>query len=585
MLDMASNGKERLDSVTVKILWDRLASIANEATTTQYRTAFSTVVRESNDFACSIMDIGGGTLAQSEIGVPSFVATQAITLQNILKKFPLESLEVGDVIITNDPWIATAQVYDFTCLAPIFNNSKVVAFAGSVAHSPDIGGVQRWSTALDVFEEGLFVPPMKLFRGGQPNEDLFTLIAANSRTPGYTLGDLDAQLSALHIMEQRVKELLDEHEMDDLDGLVPEIYGRSEAAIRAVLREIPDGVYTYDLKIDNRFPDPLTPGQAEDRPPLVLRASVTIIGSDIIVDYSGSSPQVSGGVNSGWTGTQAYTGYGIRLITVPYLPHNAGFLRPIKVISPTGTIVNAEYPAAGLCRHAIGHQVCDAVYGALAEAVPERVWAQGGSAPGWIFIVMGKDRRGNAYNRLIPINGGLGAMPHKDGEIATFPSNMSNTPLEVVEDTMPMIMESKAVIPDSAGPGKYRGGFGQRVTFRATAPIIYSIVAARILYPPQGLLGGRPGRGGNVWLNSEEIVPGDGQLLPGDMLVFESPGGGGLHPPTERAVEAVIEDVEEGLVSVHQATSSYGVVVDPETLDVDLDATEFLRLSIERGDE
>ena len=189
---MASNGAKGLDAVTVKILWDRLASIASEATTIQYRTAFSTVVRESNDFACSIMDVGGGTLAQSDIGLPSFVATQAITLENMLKKFPLDSLEEGDVLITNDPWIATAQVYDFTCLAPIVKNGKVVAFAGSVAHSPDIGGVQRWSLALDVFEEGLFVPPMKLFRAGKRNEDLFTLIAANCRTPGYTLGDLDA---------------------------------------------------------------------------------------------------------------------------------------------------------------------------------------------------------------------------------------------------------------------------------------------------------------------------------------------------------------------------------------------------------
>ena len=569
--------RQSVDSITVKILWDRLASIASEATTSQYRTAFSTVVRESNDFACSIMDVDGGTLAQSEIGGPSFVATQSITLQHVLKLFPIDTMQPGDVIITNDPWIATAQIHDFTCLAPIFIKNRVVAFAGSVAHSPDIGGVQRWYIALDVYEEGLFVPPMKLFRGGERNEDLFTLIAANSRTPGYTLGDLNAQLSALHVIEQRLQELLDEQGMDDLDALVDEIYGRSEAAIRAVLQEIPDGVYTHEVLIDNRFPDPLTSGKVEQGPPLVLRASVTISNSDITVDYTGSSPQVRGSVNSGWTGTQAYSGYGIRFITVPYQPHNAGFLRPIKVISPPGTIVNAKFPAPGLYRHAIGHQVCDAVFGALAKAVPERVWAQGGSAPGWIFIVMGKDRQGHSYNRLVPLNGGLGAMPQKDGVIATFPSNMSNTPVEVLEDTMPMIVESKAIIPDSAGPGKYRGACGQRVVFRAKAPIIYSFMAARILHPPQGLLGGWPGRGGRVLLNGEEIPPGEGQLLPGDLLVFETPGGGGLHPPSQRRIQSVVEDVSEGLVSVRQARDAYKVVVDPKTGEVDIQATAALR--------
>ncbi len=575
---MPTNGAKGLDPITVKILWDRLASIASEATTTQYRTAFSTVVRESNDFACSIMDVGGGTLAQSDIGLPSFVATQAITLENMLKRFPLDSLEEGDVLITNDPWIATAQIYDFTCLKPIVKNGRVVAFAGSVAHTPDIGGVQRWSLSLDVFEEGLFVPPMKVFRAGERNEDLFTLIEYNCRTPGYTLGDLDAQFSALHIMEQRVLALLDEQELDDLDKLVPEIYGRSEAAIRAVIDEIPDGTYTYELWIDNGFTDPLAPRHIKDRPPLLIHAAVTIAGSDITVDYSESSPQIAGGFNSGWTFTQAYTGYGVRLMTVPYLPHNAGFLRPLKVISKPGTIMNAEYPSAGLYRHAIGHQACDAVFGALAEVIPDRVWAQGGSAPVWIFIALGKDRRGNAYNRLLPINGGLGAMPAKDGEIATFPANLSNTPIEIMEDSMPIVMESKEVIPDSAGPGKYRGAPGQRVTFRAKASIVFSFMVARMQHPPQGLLGGLSGRGGRVWMNGEEMGPRDGQLQDGDVLVFETPGGGGMHPPFERNIAAVEEDVQEEIVSIEQARLAYGVVIDPQTLQADLDATERLRV-------
>jgi N-methylhydantoinase B len=210
--------------------------------------------------------------------------------------------------------------------------------------------------------------------------------------------------------------------------------------------------------------------------------------------------------------------------------------------------------------------------------------AQGGSSPSWILIAVGKDRRGNPYHRIIPINGGLGALPRKDGEVATFPANLSNTPVEMLDDAMHVVIESKEIIPDSAGPGKYRGGFGQRVAFRAADPMIYSVLASRIQHPPQGLLGGKPGRAGKIFLNGREIGPGDGQLLPGDVIVFETPGGGGLHPPTERPVELVVADVEEGLVSIGQAREAYGVALDPVTGEADLNETERLRLRMRAAD-
>jgi N-methylhydantoinase B len=575
---MADQRTPRLDPITVKILWDRLVSIANEATTTQQRAAFSTVVREANDFACSIMDIDGGTLAQSDVGLPSFVATQAITLRALLKRFPLDSLRPGDVLITTDPWITTGQVMDLTLLAPVFRNGQVIAFGGSVAHSPDLGQVQRWTLALDVFEEGIFIPPMHLIQAGEPNETLYALIRANCRTPGHTLGDLDAQLSALRIIEQRILELLDEQHLEDLEALRAEIYSRSEEAIRAVIEQIPDGVYEGEILVDSTFPDPLAKGVVDQsRPPLFIRTKVTIAGSDMTVDYTGSSPQVAASINSIWTFTLAYTAYAVRLMTVSYVPNNAGFMRPLTVISPEGTILNARYPAPCLNRHVIGHQVGDAVYGALAQVVPERIMAQGGSTPVWVFIGLGRDRRGHPYNRILPVNGGLGALPHKDGETATFPANLSNTPVEVLNDAMQAIVETKEIIPDSAGPGKYRGGFGQRLTIRAFDHVVYTLLASRIQNAPQGLLGGHAGRAGHIYLNGQEIGPGDGQLQPGDVLVFETPGGGGLYSPLERSVAAVVSDVQEGLISPEAALEAYGVVLDAQSLLADLEATIQLR--------
>ena len=202
-----------LDPVTVKILWDRLVSIVDEATVAQYRTAFSTVVQEANDFACSIMDTTGGTLANSQTGLPSFVATQAFTLSDLLQRFPREDFHPGDVFITNDPWIGTGQAMDITLLSPIFRGERLVAFAGSVAHAPDLGGAQHWNLSVDVFDEALLIPPMKLYDRGQPNETLLALIRANSRLPHLTLGDLDSQLAAIHRSTTRLLSVMDEYDL------------------------------------------------------------------------------------------------------------------------------------------------------------------------------------------------------------------------------------------------------------------------------------------------------------------------------------------------------------------------------------
>ena len=539
--------QEALDSVTVRLLWDRLVSIVDEATVTQYRTAFSTVVQEANDFACSVMDHRGGTLANSQFGLPSFVATQAVTLKAVLDRFEPDQIKDGDVFITNDPWIGTGQVMDLTLLRPIFRKDRLVAFAGSVAHSPDLGGVQRWNVSTDVFEEAIFIPLTKLYEAGQPNRVLLDLIVANTRLPDLTMGDLEAQLAAMRPIVSRLVALMDEYGLDELDPLADDIYRRSEAAMRAAINRIPDGSYVGEVVSDG-FPNPLEPAKPQE--PILIRATVVVTGDEMKVSFEGSSAQRPGSFNSVWTFTEAYTLYGLRLILVPEAPNNAGFYRPIAVECPEGSVVNARFPAATLSRHAVGHQVVDAVYAALAPVLPDAVIAQGGSAPSWDLLLMGNDLRGRPFHRLVIINGGSGATAKLDGNTWCFPANISNTPIEVLEASVPVLCEEKALVVDSAGPGRQRGGFGQRLSVLALTGVQFSLINARVVHPPQGLLGGGPGRRGRALLNGEEIPPGsDGFLAPGQRLMIETPGGGGMSPISERDKSRLASELEDGFVT------------------------------------
>jgi N-methylhydantoinase B len=539
--------QEALDSVTVRLLWDRLVSIVDEATVTQYRTAFSTVVQEANDFACSVMDHRGGTLANSQFGLPSFVATQAVTLKAVLDRFEPDRIKDGDVFITNDPWIGTGQVMDLTLLRPIFRKDRLVAFAGSVAHSPDLGGVQRWNVSTDVFEEAIFIPLTKLYEAGQPNRVLLDLIAANTRLPDLTMGDLEAQLAAMRPIVSRLVALMDEYGLDELDPLADDIYRRSEAAMRAAINRIPDGSYVGEVVSDG-FPNPLEPAKPQE--PILIRATVLVTGDEMKVSFEGSSAQRPGSFNSVWTFTEAYTLYGLRLILVPEAPNNAGFYRPITVECPEGSVVNARFPAATLSRHAVGHQVVDAVYAALAPVLPEAVMAQGGSTPSWDLLLMGNDLRGRPFHKLVIINGGSGATPRLDGNTWCFPANISNTPIEVLEASVPVLCEEKALVVDSAGPARQRGGFGQRLSVLACTGVQFSLINARVVHPPQGLLGGGPGRRGRALLDGEEIAPGsDGFLVPGQRLIIETPGGGGMSPISERDKSRLASELEDGFVT------------------------------------
>ncbi len=562
------------DPITLKVLWDKLIYIAEEAGATLMRTSFSPIVREANDFACALMDARGDSLGQASYAIPSFIGTMPITAGHFLRKFPSPSLRDGDVLITNHPWLATGHLPDITIITPIFHNGRFVALAGTIAHTPDIGGVVGLGLASEVFEEGLLIPMCKLFKGSQANQDLFDIIRSNVRVPEQTIGDIMAMVASNESAANRLQEMMDEFGLQDMEELSREVNSRSEEAMREAIREMPDGTYTHEAIMD---------GYEE---PIRIRAAVTISGSEISVDYTGSSPQNQRGINAVMNYTYAYTAYPLKCVTNPAIPNNSGCFRPINVTAPEGCIMNARYPAAVNLRHFTGHMAHAALFGALSEALPDKVMAYSGSAPLWMQVLVGEGNRGESIVQFITANGGTGAYPTKDGEICSYPSNLSNIPIEMIENYAPVLFEAKEIIPDSAGAGRYRGGWGQRIILssRSERPLKLGVNADRVLNPARGLLGGRDGAPGRVTINGDDLPFSKGMtiLKRGDRAVFCYPGGGGLHDPRTRDARLVLKEVRDGLISVQEAAEVYGVAIKTggSEIKIDLEETRALRSDV-----
>jgi N-methylhydantoinase B len=540
---------EGFDPITLKILWNRLIAIADEAAATLVRTSFSTLVRESNDFACVLLDREGRSLAQNRASIPSFIGTLPITVRHFLARFPPETLAPGDVLITNDPWLATGHLPDISVALPIFREGRLVAIAASVAHSPDIGGRIRSPDARQVYEEGLQIPVTRLFEAGRPVELLFEILRQNVRVPDQVVGDLLAQVAGIELAARRLDRLMDEHGLADLTALAGAIQRQSERAMRAAIAALPDGDYHGEV-----CPDGF-------EAPLRIAMRLTVAGDSIHVDYAGSSPQVDHALNSVLNYTFAYTAYPIKCLTTPEVPNNEGSFRPITVTAPEGTILNPRFPAPVGGRALIGHFLSAVVLSALAPVAPRAVQAPSGS-PLWCLNLMGVRPDGRGFAGAYFLNGGQGASLHRDGlACLSFPSNVSNTPIEVMEALAPVVVERKALRPDSGGPGRQRGGLGQDLEVRVTSdrPITAAFLADRLRNGAAGLLGGEPGARGRVLLNGEPINP-KRQIVvgPGDRLLLSTPGGGGFGPPGERDPELLHRDVEDGLVSAEVAETADG---------------------------
>ena len=525
---MPENAKHNVgdfDPITLEVLWTRLISIVDEAAAALVRTSFSTVVRDSHDFSCVITDAEGRSLVQATDSIPSFIGTLPATVKHFLNEIPADDLEPGDVLITNDPWMGTGHLPDISVGKPIFVAGKLVGFAGSTAHAPDIGGKVRSPEPREVFEEGLQIPIMKAVRAGEPDATLFRILRQNVRTPDETIGDLWAQLTALDLMESRVAAAMDEYGQADLTALASEIQGRSEVAMRAAIRAVPDGVYENVMPTDGLDV------------PIDLHVKVTIEGDEVVADFTGSSPQVARAINCPMCYTQAMTAYAVKVAVAPELPNNEGSVKPIRAVAPEGTILNPTYPASVGSRALIGHFVPSLIFGALAQVMPDRIMAGTGS-PLWSITQAGVKPNGRSFANLFFFNGGMGATHRSDGQSClSWPSNISSTPTEVIEQLAPLRIHHRRLRPGSGGAGRHCGGEGQDILFEITSetPTVVTFLGERTKYPAPGIAGGEDGGCGRLQVNGETVGTKEQYVLSkGDTVELSTPGGGGYGPPEER---------------------------------------------------
>jgi len=540
--------KPTLDPVTLEILWTRLITVANEQAAALMRTSFTPIVRESGDLSASLFDPQGRMLAQAVTGTPGHINSLATGMKHFIAAYPPETLKPGDVLITNDPWLTSGQLNDLSIVTPAFRDDKLVGFFGNTCHALDIGGLGLSADATDVYQEGLWIPITKLETAGEPNKQLFDLIAANVRAPTEVLGDIQAQIAANQVGADSLLRYLQEFDLDDLSELGEEILTRSEQAMRDSIAALPDGRYTKTIHTD---------GLDE---PVTIACAVEVQGDEIVIDFEGSSPQANRGINVVLNYTHAYASYALKCAISPEIPHNDGSFQPVSVTAPEGSILNPRQPAAVAARHIIGHFLPHAVLGALVDVVPDRVVAEGAGNI-WLTTV-----RGAGDDRFVTVffaSGGMGARPDKDGLSATsFPSGIATTPVEVVESTSPLVIRRKELRRDSGGPGRYRGGLGQRIEVEVNTgePYVVSVLSDRFRFAAEGYEGGEPGAKAKFTASDgEKRDPKLSQALPaGTSFTLDLPGGGGFHDPSKRDPDAIAEDVAEDLVSPRAAKAKYG---------------------------
>jgi 5-oxoprolinase (ATP-hydrolysing) len=552
------------DPIGLEIMWSRLINIVEECWLTVWRTAFSLIIGEAQDFGCELLDARGNSLAHSPRAMPVFNLTLPRAVQAILARFPAETLAPGDVLITNDPWICAGHLFDVAIVTPVFRAGRMVAIVGTIGHVTDIGGTKDSLSAREIYEEGVQIPPMKLYRAGVPSEDLLVLLAQNVRNSEQVIGDLHAMISANASGAQRLTAFMEEYGLEDLQALATVIQDRSEQAIREAIRRVPDGVYTSEIENDGLGT------------PLRLPIRVTVRGDEIDVDFAGAPPQLPrGGSNCTLSYTAAHATYPLKCILSPSVPSNAGCYRPFRVTAPEGSILNCVRPASVNVRTRTGWYIAPNLFRALAGAVPERVQAFTGLPASIVFYGVGPD--GRYYNDHLFQGGGQGASASGDGKSALlWPTSAANTSVELFETRTPLLVLEKRYVPDSGGPGRHRGGLGQVVRVRKLVddgrPVYAGVHPDGVLTRTPGLFGGRAGGGVQaLLLDAEGRVVRDCGL--GGLVTLERPdqqvelrlgGGAGFGDPRERPAARIRRDVDDGYVTAAGAVEDYGGVPGPD---------------------
>ena len=570
-----NKNKCKFDPITLEILWKRLVSIVDESDASVIRTAFSSLLRDAHDYTCMFTDSRGQELVQGTLCTPGMAGAMALGMKKIVNSIPLDDYNEGDVFIINDPWLLAGHLNDVCVWSPIFFKDKPVAFTACIFHHTDIGG-RTASDNRDVYAEGLYIPLTKLYDAGKLNKDIVNMIRWNVRTATEFDGDIRSQVAANHVCSQKIIEMMEDEGLDTLDDLADEIINRTEISMRTAIEKIADGTYSHEGIIEG----------AGNKPDIPIKLTVKVDGSKIHVDFDGTSKQVNWGVNVVYNFTYAYVFMAIKSAFDPGVPINEGAIRPITMTAPKGSIVNCNFPAAVAARMVVGHFTTEMVFKALALAAPDNIIAGSGGTPAQTNIFHGSFANGKPWHTMIIRGGGMGASSRFDGHhCAIFPANGANTPVEILESDTTMIVESRSLIKDSGGPGKQRGGIGRQMIISSpqdgeNSPGTTSIAvqAGRYIYPPEGIFGGKDGSKAKFLKNGKNADPSGLTFCdPGDRISFVSAGGGGYGDPFERDPKLLERDVQYGYVSIEKAKQDYGVIIDPESLKLDLDSTLKLR--------
>jgi N-methylhydantoinase B len=518
------------DAIEVRVLWNGLLNLVNEQGTSLQRVAFSPIVREAGDLACALFDRRARMVAQAVTGTPGHTNCLGEAAAAILERHPPEQLQPGDALITNDPYVTAGQLLDVTVLTPVFRGGKIIAYLGSTIHHTDVGGYGIGAGGRDVYEEGLWIPVCKLMKAGKRNEDVWRMLLANVRTPDLVTGDLHAQLASAELAATRLNRLCDDHGLDDIEAIADEVLDRSEAAVRASIRELPAGTTHAESELD-----------LVDGTRIAIRAAVTVDpeAATVEVDFRGSAPASPFGINVVHNYTFSYTAFALRSVLNPEVPNNAGSLRPFSIRTDPGSLLDAQPPMPCTARHVVGMFLPMPVLQALAPLVPERVMAEGAAAV-WTLQVQGTGADGRPFtSSMFSYAGGMGARATKPGlDTTAYPTGVAAVPIEVVEQQAPVRFLRKELREGSGGAGRTVGGRGQVVEFTVDSPQpwLLNAVASRLEVPPAGVLGGGPGAGGRFSVDGEPVRDQRKmELQPGAVVRMELPGGGGSGDIDEEA--------------------------------------------------
>ena len=538
-----------IERIQRQIQWNRLIAVVEEQAQVMIRTAFSTTVREAGDLSAGVFDLQGRMLAQAVTGTPGHVNSMMESVGHFLAKFPAATMRPGDHYITNDPWLGTGHLHDLTVVSPAFHRGRIVGLFANTAHIIDIGGLGMGPEGRSVFEEGLYIPIVKCFDQGTPNETFFDFLRVGSRTPVELEGDVYSLCACNDAGARRLTEMLGEYGLDGLDDLAGYIFDASLAATRAAINALPAGTYANAIKSDGYESE------------VTLRAALTIARDEIVVDFAGTSGLSSRGINVPPAYCRAYACFGIKVVVAPEIPNNWASLSPFRMVIPQGCILNAPRPYPVSVRHVVGQLLPDLIMGCLGQAVPGRVVAEGSSCL-WNpplrggAQVSGQDAEVEDFEIITFNSGGTGARPTKDGLDGTaFPSGVRTMSVEATENVAPVIFWRKELRPDSAGLGKTRGGFGQimEIGTKGNTEFAVNAIFDRVANAPKGRFGGQDGAAGRVGLDDPNGAPlrtKGFQIIPkGRHLLLHLPGGGGMGDAADRDPALVQRDREDGLIT------------------------------------